>query len=138
MLFYDTLFAQLLPGDLQSTIDGGPVTVVEHPLSQSQTGTFAINNMNIGQSLASPAHVSIPTTTLPSSPTLYPTPPTRALDLVGRKLSSNRAAATLAEQLTEEAAMDVNSNPWGNDDLIDINADQDDWGMYKLLVSDCA
>ena len=62
-----------------------------------------------------------------SSITLKPTSRTKGLDLVARKVSSNRTTAALAERLAEEATIDPTNNPWGNDDLIDINADEDDW-----------
>lgn len=83
---------------------------------------------NHGQKSALPVHAVISATpSLPFSPTLQPTSRTKGLDLGSRKVSSNRSTAVLADRLAEEAAMDVTNNPWGNDDLIDINADQDDW-----------
>lgn len=49
----------------------------------------------------------------------------------GMQLGANRVpAAVLAEQWAEESSS--NDNPWGNDDLIDINADQDDWSSFEI------
>jgi len=62
---------------------------------------------------------------LPSSHALQSTSRTKGLDLVASKVSPS---TVLAERLAEEVAMDVTNNPWGNDDLIDVNADRDDWG----------
>jgi SCY1-like protein 1 len=88
------------------------------------------SNITNGQKSTVPVHAVIPATvSLPSSPTLQPSSRPKGLDLGTRKVSSNRAVAALAERLAEEAAIDVTSNLWGNDDLIDINADEDDWSM---------
>ena len=53
------------------------------------------------------------------------------LRLGGNKVSSSKAIDSLVDQLAEEAAdsATIEGNPWGSDDLIDINADADDWGM---------
>jgi len=40
--------------------------------------------------------------------------------------------ADFARDLEDEMTMPVTAggdNPWGNDDLMDINADEDDWSM---------
>lgn len=51
----------------------------------------------------------------------------------GMQLGASKApaAASLAVQWEEEAAAEegIQDNPWGTDDLIDINADEDDWSM---------
>ena len=46
------------------------------------------------------------------------------------------AAASLAVQWEEEAAAEegIQDNPWGTDDLIDINADEDDWSMSSYAA----
>jgi len=47
------------------------------------------------------------------------------MQLRANKIPASVAAASLAAQLEEEAAAEegVDGNPWGTDDLIDINAD---------------
>ena len=46
----------------------------------------------------------------------------------GMQLGGGHALSTLspAEEWAMEAEVET-SNPWGNDDLMDVNADQDDW-----------
>lgn len=54
----------------------------------------------------------------------------------GMQLGANKIpAATLAMQLEEEASASagVDGNPWGTDDLIDINADEDDWSTLTAF-----
>lgn len=48
------------------------------------------------------------------------------MQLGASKVPASVAAAALVAQLEEEAAAQE-GNPWGTDDLIDINADEDDW-----------
>ena len=51
------------------------------------------------------------------------------MQLGASKTPASVAAASLAAQLEDEAAAEegIDGNPWGTDDLIDINADEDDW-----------
>lgn len=60
-----------------------------------------------------------------------PTPSkSKAMQLGAHKVPASVAAAALVEQLAEEAAAaESDGNPWGNDDLIDVNADEDDWSL---------
>ncbi|KAJ7782912.1 hypothetical protein B0H16DRAFT_1494832 [Mycena metata] len=62
-----------------------------------------------------------------------PTPSkSKAMQLGAHKVPASVAAAALVEQLAEEAAAaEGDSNPWGNDDLIDVNADEDDWSAFE-------
>jgi len=55
------------------------------------------------------------------------------LRLGANKASSTIAIDSLVDKLAEEAAefATVEGNPWGSDDLIDINADADDWGAFE-------
>ncbi|KAJ6593650.1 hypothetical protein B0H19DRAFT_29582 [Mycena capillaripes] len=63
----------------------------------------------------------------------------KAMQLGAHKVPASVAAAALVEQLAEEAAAaEGEGNPWGNDDLIDVNADDDDWSwVFILLFSSC-
>jgi len=56
---------------------------------------------------------------------------------LGGKSHAITAHVNLADQLAEEAAASatLEENPWGTDDLIDVNADEDDWGKWSLLLS---
>ncbi|KAJ7128934.1 armadillo-type protein [Mycena crocata] len=62
-----------------------------------------------------------------------PTPTkSKAMQLGAHKVPASVAAAALVEQLAEEAAAtETDGNPWGNDDLIDVNADEDDWSAFE-------
>ena len=57
---------------------------------------------------------------------------------LGGKSHAIAAHVNLAVQLAEEAAASTTTlegNLWGTDDLIDVNADEDDWGKWSLLHS---
>jgi SCY1-like protein 1 len=57
------------------------------------------------------------------------------MQLGAHKVPASVAAAALVEKLAEEAAAaEGEGNPWGNDDLIDVNADEDDWSLYSSQV----
>ena len=50
--------------------------------------------------------------------------------------SSSHLAAEWAEEAAAEAEAEeglMHQNPWGSDDLMDVNADQDDWSE----LTDC-
>jgi len=69
-----------------------------------------------------------------SSPAFPPASKGKSLQLGASKTSSNLAAASsLADEWIEEAAAENDKegdNPWGTDDLMDVNADQDDWSTF--------
>ncbi|KAJ3559364.1 hypothetical protein NM688_g390 [Phlebia brevispora] len=48
-------------------------------------------------------------------------------------LAAEWAEEAAAEAEAEEEAM--HHNPWGNDDLMDVNADQDDWSAFETAPS---
>lgn len=54
------------------------------------------------------------------------------------QLGANKTPAInlLADELAEEiaASASIEGNPWGTDDLIDVNADDDDWSMYESSI----
>ena len=58
------------------------------------------------------------------------------MQLGGSKVPGSVASASLAAQWEEEVAAEegMQDNPWGTDDLIDINADEDDWGMLSYAA----
>ncbi|KAJ7350311.1 armadillo-type protein [Mycena albidolilacea] len=62
-----------------------------------------------------------------------PTPSkSKGMQLGAHKVPPSVAAAALVEKLAEEAAAaEGEGNPWGNDDLIDVNADEDDWSAFE-------
>ena len=51
--------------------------------------------------------------------------------------ATSRAASGWAEEAAAEAEAEegaMHQNPWGNDDLMDVNADQDDWSELLPYV----
>lgn len=56
------------------------------------------------------------------------------MQLGANKVPPSIAAAALAERLAEEATVEEESNPWGDDDLMDVNADEGDWSAYQQAV----
>ncbi|KAJ7755752.1 armadillo-type protein [Mycena maculata] len=68
-----------------------------------------------------------------------PTPSkSKAMQLGAHKVPSSVAAAALVEQLAEEAAAaEGEGNPWGDGgDLMDVNADEDDWSAFETAQPD--
>lgn len=65
----------------------------------------------------------------------------RGMQLGASKLpaSALHMPAEWAEEAAAEAEAEEGgqSNPWGNDDLMDVNADQDDWSGLCFCVDQC-
>ena len=102
---------------------GGPE--IDLPTSAPPTKSLSISN---GETL--PSHsASFQSSPAVSSP--QESAKGNALRLGANKVSSSIAIDSLVNKLTEEVAefAAIEGNPWGSDDLIDINADADDWGM---------
>lgn len=55
------------------------------------------------------------------------------MQLGGSKVQQGVVALALAEEWTGDAVHGKDINPWGTDDLIDIDADQDDWSASSAL-----
>ncbi|KAG5652467.1 hypothetical protein H0H81_004875, partial [Sphagnurus paluster] len=72
--------------------------------------------------MSSPAS---PTTSAQSS-----SPKAKGMQLGASKRPTAIAATIIAEQWAEDDSTG-NENPWGTDDLIDVNADQDDWSAFE-------
>ena len=51
------------------------------------------------------------------------------------QLGGGHVSSTLSHAAEWAAEAEVEtSNPWGNDDLMDVNADQDDWSEMTPLA----
>ena len=46
-------------------------------------------------------------------------------------LTSASSIPDWAEEAAAEADTSQGANPWGNDDLMDVNADEDDWSEFR-------
>ncbi|KAE9408578.1 ARM repeat-containing protein [Gymnopus androsaceus JB14] len=67
----------------------------------------------------------------PTRSTLQSSSRSKGMQLGANKVPPSVAAAALAERLAEEAAVEEESNPWGDDDLMDVNADEGDWSAFE-------
>ena len=126
MHFHDLiLFFQLATTDMQTPINsmGGPE--INRPTSAPPTKSLSNSNGEILQPHSSSFQSS------PVVASFQGAPKGNALRLGANKASSSIAIDSLVNKLAEEAAESatIEGNPWGSDDLIDINADADDWGM---------
>jgi SCY1-like protein 1 len=128
MHFHDlNLFFQLATTDMQTPINsmGGPE--IDRPTSAPPT-----KSLSNGEIL--PSHSA----SFQSSPAVA-SPQGAAkgntLRLGANKASSSIAIDSLVNKLAEETAQfaTIEGNPWGSDDLIDMNADADDWGMLAFF-----
>jgi len=61
---------------------------------------------------------------------------TKALQLGANKIPASISYGALADEIAEEesASASIEGNPWGAD-LIDVNADDDDWSKFEILYS---
>lgn len=117
---------------------------IDRPTSAPPPVAGSSTDPRIGNLRPSPLFTTLSaansTVSSPVVPTrLAPQSRAKGLQLGANKVPPSVAAAALAAQLAEEtaAANDIGeSNPWGTDDLIDVNADQDDWSEHCIL-SDC-
>ncbi|KAG5352188.1 hypothetical protein C0989_003269 [Termitomyces sp. Mn162] len=119
-----SLGKKLITSDLQTTIGVGTSTAPLAERSISVPPPLETIGINSSIALTSPQTVSA-SSSLTSS------------RVKGMKLGSNNiplsaTAAILAGQWTDDNTESVRTeNPWGNDDLIDVNADEDDWSAFE-------
>ncbi|KAF9268803.1 ARM repeat-containing protein [Marasmius fiardii PR-910] len=126
-----SLGRRLASSDMQTTM--ATVTDMDRPTSAPPAENSRIGSLRPSPLLAS---ASAAPSTVPSPiisnhiPSAYKA---KSLQLGANKVPASVAAASLAQQLADEAAAEdgVDTNPWGNDDLMDVNADQDDWSAFE-------
>ncbi|KZT04700.1 ARM repeat-containing protein [Laetiporus sulphureus 93-53] len=121
---------KLAAGDLQSTIDTGTERPTSAPPPSGLTGSNGLGSTGserpparMSTTLSSPAAPARPASMVASSKT-------KAMHLGGHDTLASQSSSSAIPDWAQEAAAEAaisESNPWGNDDLIDINADQDDW-----------
>jgi SCY1-like protein 1 len=99
--------------DLQTSMN---TAEVDRSASAPPQATPASPNPQMNRTMSVPQGVSLGTPVTTSRP--------KGMQLGGSKTTSSDIAASI---LAEEGVSA--DNPWGSDDLIDINADQDDWGI---------
>lgn len=129
----DRPLAQLAAGDLQTTMASAAGAAIDRPTSAPVP--MGVNGGLSGSLLA--AAVPPPLTPTFSSPSGVPT---RSLTTAsaatsrskGMQLGATKVPSNISSipDWAEEAAAEVETqgaSPWGNDDLMDVNADEDDW-----------
>ena len=101
------------------------------PAGSAVNGSRLAPYANLAPTLSTPDRV-------PTASALGSTSKAKGMQLGASKLpvsSSTHMPAEWAEEAAAEAAAEEDAgqgNPWGNDDLMDVNADQDDWSESCL------
>lgn len=126
---------QLVTADMQSLMSSATGGGIERPTSappplDGTTANSRIGDLRPSQLLSVPTTLSAANSAV-SSPVILGSPVSRAkgMQLGANKIPASVASAALAVQLADEvaAAEGVEGNPWGSDDLMDVNADDGDW-----------
>ena len=117
---------QLTTGDLQSNMNAAPQAAASDlNRPTSAPAETASNGLGRPQAFSSSSAAL-------STPNIKPKPSsTKGMHLGASKVPAH-VTADWAEEAAAEAEAEESShaNPWGNDDLMDVNADQDDWSEY--------
>lgn len=119
---------QLAAGELQSSME----TSVDRPSSAPppSAGTNgSVKPPRVGATLSSPA--------VPVRPASFAAAgnasKAKGMHLGTNKVPAGVPASSSVPDWAQEAAAEIDAgqgNPWGNDDLMDVNADQDDWSAF--------
>ncbi|KAG6862350.1 hypothetical protein C0995_016048 [Termitomyces sp. Mi166 len=122
-----SLGKKLITSDLQTTIEVGTSTAsTERPISApTLLGKNEINSSFIPSTGSQTVFASVTPLSSLSRP--------KGMQL-GPKVPLSTTSAVVAEQWADDTTYPVRiENPWGNDDLIDVNADEDDWSRHPTL-----
>ncbi|OBZ68346.1 N-terminal kinase-like protein [Grifola frondosa] len=129
-----SLGKKLAAADLQSTMGSAVGSAVDRSTSAPlPLGTSGMSNGS-GSGLAGALPTPKLETRLSSggaTRSLASTSSAKAMHLGASKASTS---LNVPPEWAEEAAAELEasqSNPWGNDDLMDVNADQDDWSAFE-------
>ncbi|KAJ7668446.1 ARM repeat-containing protein [Mycena polygramma] len=119
-----SLGKKLATSDLQSNITSASGLAIDRPTSAPEpVGEPSTYSLGIQPTSVTGIRSGVSTPTPSKS---------KAMQLGAHKVPASVAAAALVEQLAEEAAAaESEGNPWGNEDLIDVNADEDDWSAFE-------
>ncbi|KAI0371108.1 ARM repeat-containing protein [Pilatotrama ljubarskyi] len=130
---------KLAAGDLQTTMASAAGAAIDRPTSAPAPlgANGALSSSVLGSSIPLATPAQPPLTPMFTSPGAVPT---RSLTTgggtsrsKGMQLGATKVPTSAASipDWAEEAAAEVENspgaNPWGNDDLMDVNADEDDW-----------
>ncbi|RPD63710.1 ARM repeat-containing protein [Lentinus tigrinus ALCF2SS1-6] len=128
---------QLAAGDLQTSMASSIGPSIDRP-----TSAPAANAALAGNTLLLPSTSVLSNGPPPLTPTLSSNSgPTRSLTSPSKSkgmqlgatkvLSSAPSIPDWAEEAAAEVETSPHANPWGNDDLMDVNADEDDWSAFE-------
>ena len=127
------MFLQLAAADLQTTMNAVPqaaTTDMDRSLSVPSSSTPKPAYTSFSASLSDD---KVTMTSLSSSASKG-----KGMQLGHKVTSSANFASDWAEEAAAEAEAEegaMHHNPWGNDDLMDVNADQDDWSKDAFTLS---
>ncbi|KAJ4468330.1 hypothetical protein J3R30DRAFT_3662182 [Lentinula aciculospora] len=123
---------RLAASDMQTTMTSlDRPTSAPPPAEDSRIGNLRPSPLLTSMSAA---NSTVTSPALPIRSSFQPNSKTKGMQLGASKVPSSIAAATLAEQLAEEVAAEDGleaSNPWGDDNLMDVNADEGDWSAFE-------
>ncbi|TCD64866.1 hypothetical protein EIP91_003532 [Steccherinum ochraceum] len=127
-----SLGKSLAAADLQSTMSSVGGIAVDRTASAPPTTANGMSGLPpppvpLVSTLSSPgpAKHSMPTASSSHA---------RSMQLGANKVPAATSMHDMALEWAEEAAAEAeadHSNPWGTDDLMDVNADQDDWSAFE-------
>ncbi|KAH9940496.1 uncharacterized protein BXZ73DRAFT_42907 [Epithele typhae] len=128
-----SLGKRLATTELQSTMTTASGGGIDRPTSAPISGGLNIGELSTGSTAAATAMPLTPTFSSNVGPTgaLTSTSRSKGMQLGASKVPTSTSGIP---DWAEEAAAEVGpstSNPWGNDDLMDVNADADDWSAFE-------
>ncbi|KZT24267.1 ARM repeat-containing protein [Neolentinus lepideus HHB14362 ss-1] len=137
-----SLGKKLVSADLQTAISSSPNLGIDRPISAPPPMT--LNQPSGSSSVTRPsplAVVSTPDVLRSSSLALGGASKAKGMQLGAHKAPASASVAVFPTELEEEmsAATSIEAgNPWGNDDLMDVNADDDDWSAFETAPAQIA
>ncbi|TFK53983.1 ARM repeat-containing protein [Heliocybe sulcata] len=130
-----SLGKKLVSSDLQTAISSSPSLGIDRPISAPPPVTLNAPSSSSNIARPSPlAAASTPDVLRPSSLALGGASKAKGLQLGAHKVPASASAAVFPTELEDEvnAATSIDANnPWGNDDLMDVHADEDDWSAFE-------
>ncbi|KAI0717280.1 hypothetical protein C8T65DRAFT_726309 [Cerioporus squamosus] len=132
-----SLGKKLATGDLQTSMTSAIGASIDRPTSApAANAALAGNTLTLSStsdSSSGPPPLT-PTLSSNSGPTRSLTSPSKGKGMqlgATKVLSHVPAIPDWAEEAAAEIETSPSANPWGNDDLMDVNADEDDWSAFE-------
>ncbi|PPQ93682.1 LOW QUALITY PROTEIN: hypothetical protein CVT25_012741 [Psilocybe cyanescens] len=128
LVFSYNPYFMMATSELLAPISSAAGKELERPVSAPDASSLSSHIGELSRpSFATPMNSS---QTIPNSQSASKT---KAMQLGANKVPMSASLSALADQLEDEAAASasVEGNPWGSDDLIDVNADEGDWSAFE-------